>query len=105
MGVKIPEDMLAFQLGESTQILTGGHFEATPHSVVKSREIAGKNISRNTFGVFMEPNKLERMSVPRGVDPERVHIHHEKVPEIKARWKDGMLFREFEQNTQNLFVP
>ena len=103
--VKIPENMLAFQLGESTQIFTGGHFEATPHSVVKSREIAGRNISRNTFAVFMEPGKLERMKVPDGVSPERVHINHHKVPEIKARWRDGIFFREFEQKTQYMFVP
>ena len=28
--------MLAFQLGESTQILTGGLLESTPHCVVRS---------------------------------------------------------------------
>ena len=50
--------MLAFQLGESTQILTGGCLEATPHCVVRSDEIAGKNISRNTFALFMQPDPL-----------------------------------------------
>lgn len=51
--IGIPQDMLAFQLGESTQIHTGGYLEATPHCVIRSDEIAGKNIGRNTFALFM----------------------------------------------------
>ena len=51
--IAIPKNMLAFQLGESTQILTGGRLEATPHCVVRSPELAGKNIARNTFALFM----------------------------------------------------
>lgn len=34
--ILIPKDMMAFQLGESAQILTGGALEATPHCVVRS---------------------------------------------------------------------
>ena len=51
--ISIPPEMLAFQLGESTQILTGGHLEATPHCVVRSDDLAGKKIARNTFALFM----------------------------------------------------
>ena len=56
--------MLAFQLGEATQIQTGGCIESTPHSVVKSSEIAGKNISRSTFVIFTQPDKLVEMRAP-----------------------------------------
>lgn len=56
--IAIPAQMMAFQLGESTQIHTGGYLEATPHCVVRSDEIAGKNVSRCTFPLFMEPNHL-----------------------------------------------
>jgi len=56
--ISIPKDMLAFQLGESTQILTGGTLEATPHCVVRSDELAGKKVGRNTFALFMQPNPL-----------------------------------------------
>ena len=49
--------MIGFQLGEATQIQTGGFLEATPHCVVKSKEIAGRQISRNTFALFMDPDK------------------------------------------------
>jgi len=34
--ITIPKEMLAFQLGESSQILSGGYLEATPHCVVRS---------------------------------------------------------------------
>lgn len=64
--------MLAFQLGESTQIHSGGHLEATPHCVVRSEELAGKKISRNTFALFLEPDPLEVMQVPKGANPENV---------------------------------
>jgi hypothetical protein len=50
--------MLAFQLGESTQIHSGGYLEATPHCVVRSEEIAGKKVGRNTFALFLEPDPL-----------------------------------------------
>lgn len=56
--IGIPQDMLAFQLGECTQIHTGGYLEATPHCVIRSEELAGKNIGRNTFALFMEPDHL-----------------------------------------------
>ena len=51
--IAIPPEMMAFQLGESTQIHTGGFLEATPHCVVRSEDLAGKKIARNTFALFM----------------------------------------------------
>ena len=62
--IKIPADCLAFQIGESMQILSGGHLQATPHAVTKSIELSGKRISRNTFALFMQPNPLIKMKVP-----------------------------------------
>lgn len=65
--ISIPANMCAFQLGEVTQIISGGYLEATPHCVVRNSELAGRKISRDTFALFMEPNSLERLSVPEGV--------------------------------------
>jgi isopenicillin N synthase-like dioxygenase len=59
-------------LGESAQILTGGLLEATPHCVVRGKELAGTKISRNTFALFMQPDPLEIMKVPEGINPEEV---------------------------------
>ena len=70
--ISIPPEMLAFQLGESTQILTGGYLEATPHCVVRSEGLAGKKIARNTFALFMQPDPLEKMQVPFGTNQEDV---------------------------------
>lgn len=81
--IAIPADMLAFQLGESAQILTGGALEATPHCVVRSDELAGKGISRNTFALFMEPDELYPMTVPSGVSPSKaINKDTHKVPPL-----------------------
>ena len=98
--IGIPQHMLAFQLGESTQIHTGGYLEATPHCVVRSDEIAGKNVARNTFALFMEPNHLEVMETPEGINPEKVYgTKQYKIPQIKDRWKNGMFFKDFNLTT------
>lgn len=50
--VKIPTDCLAFQIGETAQIHTGGLLQATPHAV---RGCNQEGVSREAFAVFMEP--------------------------------------------------
>mmetsp|Transcript_9810 Transcript_9810/g.8370 ORF Transcript_9810/g.8370 Transcript_9810/m.8370 type:complete len:301 (+) Transcript_9810:53-955(+) len=51
--VKIPKNCLAFQIGETFQIHTGGHVVATPHYVKVGDKMAGTGICRNTLAVFM----------------------------------------------------
>ena len=65
--IKIPQDSLAFQIGECAQIISGGLLCATPHSVVCKPNTDG--ISRNTFALFLEPNPYVDLKVPRGMDP------------------------------------
>ena len=50
--VDIPENYLAFQLGEALQVATEGRLAATPHCVRASRR---PELARNTFAVFMQP--------------------------------------------------
>lgn len=98
--IAIPSHMLAFQLGESTQIHTGGYLEATPHCVIRNEEIAGKKIARDTFALFMEPNHLEVMKTPDGISPEKVLLTKAyKIPQLKDRWNNGIFFKEFHQRT------
>lgn len=98
--IAIPPQMLAFQLGESTQIHTGGFLEATPHCVIRSEEISGKNVSRSTFALFMEPDHMEKMSIPEGVPEEKVRLTKAyKIPQLKERWTNGMFFKDFHQKT------
>ena len=49
----IPLDCLAFQIGETAQILSGGALQATPHWVRAPRGAASAGVSRGTLAVFM----------------------------------------------------
>ncbi|KAL9000218.1 MAG: hypothetical protein Q9169_001120 [Polycauliona sp. 2 TL-2023] len=51
--VKIPADCLAFQTGETLQLITGGKFQAVPHFVRGS--VGGGQVARNTLAVFTQP--------------------------------------------------
>ena len=55
--VKIPHNAIAFQVGETTQIHTGGILQATPHAVkgFDRQKSECKGVSRESFAVFMEP--------------------------------------------------
>ena len=97
--IAIPKHMMGFQLGESTQIHTGGFLEATPHCVIRNAQLAGKRICRNSFPLFMEPNFPEVMKTPEGIDPENVYKTQYKIPQIRDRWVNGMLFKDFHLKT------
>ena len=85
--ITIPKEMLAFQLGECCQIMSGGVLDATPHCVVRAEELAGQGIGRNTFALFMEPDPLDRLQVPEGMDSTTVMEKEDyKIPQIKERW-------------------
>lgn len=53
--VTIPSDCLAFQTGESLELITGGRFRAVPHFVSVGDRNDGKRIARNTLAVFTQP--------------------------------------------------
>jgi len=69
--IKIPRDSIAFQIGETSQILSGGLLKATPHTVISNK--LGKGISRNTFALFMNPNFDQILRTPDGRGAERVY--------------------------------
>lgn len=94
--VSIPPDQIAFQMGETTQILSGGLLQATPHYVAGGQT---PNLGRNTFAVFMEPGPDYMLEVSDS-DKERVFIEvHEQVPPLKNRFQSGITFGEFHHNT------
>lgn len=80
---------LAFQIGETSQILTGGLLQATPHAV---RGSALTGVSRETFAVFMEPEYDYCLSVPAGVNAGCVQSSRSEgalpagVPKLADRW-------------------
>ena len=99
---KIPPNSIAYQIGETAQIHTGGVLKATPHAV---RGCSNNNISRETFAVFMEPEYHSSMSLPTGrtlADTQCVEDERylpASVKTLQSRWKLGMTFGEFSNAT------
>lgn len=63
--VVIPQDCLAFQTGETLEVITEGHFKAVPH-FVRGSKIRG--LTRNTLAIFTQPNLWEVVDKKNGVD-------------------------------------
>jgi len=97
----IPKDCLAFQIGESAQISSGGRVEATPHTVLRGKKLTGTGICRNTFAVFMQPNREDFMKQPEGVKREEVYVSETfKVPKLQERWRSSSQdFEDFSLKT------
>lgn len=85
----IPPDCIAYQIGETSQVHTGGVLQATPHCV-RAAEVEG--VSRGTLAVFMEPMWNEYMNVPEGSNPEQIlagargELLPKGVPKLVDRW-------------------
>eukprot|EP00941_MAST-03F_sp_MAST-3F-sp1_P005630 g5630.t1 len=83
----VPKDHIAFQIGETAQIHSGGLLQATPHAV-RGPGVCG--ISRESFAVFMEPEWDEPMQVPQGRSPRDVANNSKHlpagVPPLSKRW-------------------
>jgi len=88
--VHIPSDCLAFQIGESSQITSGGILRATPHAVRALNPPGSTFITRDTFVVFMQPNLDHVMNPPKGVPVSEVEV---------GQFKEGMDFGAFGKAT------
>ena len=81
--------MLLFQIGETSQIHSGGVLQATPHAV---RAAAAADISRTSFAVFMEPGWEESMECPHDREPAQAQTNAAEkalppgVPPLGKRW-------------------
>lgn len=93
---------LAFQIGETAQIHSGGILQATPHAV-RGADVPG--VTRETFAVFMEPNWDGDMAVPVGRTAAEAQSNAaaaalpKGVPPLNSRWKEGMDFGQFTDAT------
>lgn len=88
--VAIPKDHLAFQIGETSQILTGAVLRATPHAVQAPKYPESTSVQRDTFAVFMQPNHDLLLDPPTGIAPEAVAI---------GTWRPGLTYSEFSKGT------
>lgn len=103
--VVIPEDCLAFQIGESAQIVSGGMLRATPHAVLMPR--CARDVARITLVVFLQPNPWEKLSLPCGdneLDVERALETNARVPDLKERYEVGDTFAEFAAKTGKAYT-
>jgi isopenicillin N synthase-like dioxygenase len=88
--ILIPKDAIAFQLGESSQVMTGGTLQATAHAVQALAWPHSRNISRSTFAVFMQPDTDMTMGSPHGTAEVDLRV---------GAFQPGMTFGEFSQAT------
>ncbi len=106
----IPADHLAFQMGETQQIHSGGILRATPHCVRAAQGPAARGISRETLAVFMEPMWDEEMRIPMSTTEENAKYGSSKkfmppgVPPLEARWQPNMTFGEFTKKTIEVYT-
>ncbi|BBM97018.1 hypothetical protein MPTK1_1g02370 [Marchantia polymorpha subsp. ruderalis] len=88
------EDSLAYQIGETTEWVSGGLFHATPHSVQTPKR-NHKGVARNTLAVFMQPSWGEVLDIP-GEMKTKIN------PSLRH---DGLTFGEYSEVTiQNYLV-
>jgi isopenicillin N synthase-like dioxygenase len=97
------KDELAFQVGETLQIHSGGILHATPHAVKVMDDIPD-DLARVTFALFMEPNFEVGLNYPKESRYENITTSDiYSVPKIQKRFKDGMNFGQFNDATMSYY--
>jgi len=94
--VKLSGDLVAYQIGESAQINSGGALMATPHAVQAIRYPESKDLSREAFAVFMQPNFDKKLIVPKGKNLSDCQV-------LGDRFKKGMTFGDFGKATIEMY--
>jgi isopenicillin N synthase-like dioxygenase len=99
LRVKLPPDCMGIQIGECTQILTGGAVVATPHCV---RGAPG--VARVSLACFIDtPPSYKLSSPPGGATCDLLAKSSSRVPPLSKRWKDGMMFGDFLATTFQMY--
>jgi isopenicillin N synthase-like dioxygenase len=108
--VVIPPDCMAVQMGECTQIVTGGAVAATPHCVRGVGPAANANTSTRTGRIslpcFIDTPPAFLLTMPSGCTREQVldaAVVNDKVPPLSKRWIDGMPFGIFLRDTFSMY--
>lgn len=66
LKVSFKEDQIAYQMGEATEFLSKGLFQATPHCVRAAQGVDAAGVVRNTFAVFMQPHWDQPLDIGHG---------------------------------------
>mmetsp|Transcript_20349 Transcript_20349/g.56610 ORF Transcript_20349/g.56610 Transcript_20349/m.56610 type:complete len:386 (-) Transcript_20349:97-1254(-) len=95
--VRLPSDCMGIQIGECTQILTGGAVIATPHCVKGAPTVA-----RTSLACFIDTPPTYLLEGP-AVSNDHLDSSSSRVPPLSKRWKDGMSFGEFLEKTFKMY--
>lgn len=97
--VSLPSDCMAIQMGECTQIVTGGAVVATPHCVK-----GAPNLVRVSLACFIDVPPSTPLKAPEGTTEAAILAKEStKVPPLKGRWENGMTFGEFLNKTFQMY--
>ncbi|KAL7563724.1 hypothetical protein ACA910_020414 [Epithemia clementina (nom. ined.)] len=104
--VNLPSDCVAVQIGECTQIVTGGVVGATPHCV--RGPSVSSSVSRISLACFVDTAPSFPLLAPQGSSREEVlaesGLPNRRVPPLNARWTtDGMTFGDFLQKSFEIY--
>ncbi|CAN6345925.1 unnamed protein product [Urochloa humidicola] len=73
--VAFEDDELAYQIGETAEILSRGHLCATPHCVKAPSSESASDVGRSTFVLFIQPDWDEKLKLP-----SEIPYHQELIP-------------------------
>ena len=94
---------IAFQLGESIQITSGGHLVATPHAVIIDDDIPA-DVHRSTLALFMQQKLDTKLEIPKNTNMENLKTADVyTVPKLQDRYIPGMTFGDFHLATLNKY--
>ena len=103
--IDIPEDCLGIQLGETFQVLSGGHLRATPHCVRSCRD---PNISREQLALFVACDPSQNMDTPGYSLPFNDVVDNvflpEGVPLLRDRLQEATTYQDFSVNTFKAYL-
>lgn len=103
--VILPETCCAFQIGETSQIQSGGLLQATPHMVSAATK---QGVTRESFAVFLEPEFHAPLEIPDNKLLSDVVLSQPKLPPtmvpLDRRWKPGQTFGDFHVATVSAFT-
>lgn len=98
--VELPSDCCAVQMGECTQLMTGGVVDATPHSV--RGPTCSTNTARISLACFVDAPPTVALTMPAAATLASGNVSH-KVPPLAARWQPGMTFGDFLTKTFGMY--
>lgn len=111
LHVTLPFDCMAVQIGECTQIVTGGAVVATPHCVrgivVDTTPTTGDPpspvVARISLACFVDTPPEFRLVMPASGSRDQVVQSVPRVPPLQLRWDAGMTFGDFLKRTFALY--